>query len=459
MNVAVFEPDAARLIAFAVIGINALLVLIIRFNMQPLLAILAAAVIIGLGVGMPLEMIVGSVNKGIGNTLQGIALLVGMGSMFGAILELSGGAEAISVALVGAFGERKSVWALGITGLVISIPVFFDAGLIILLPLAFGLARKTGKSTLFYGIPLLAGLAAGHAFIPPTPGPILVAAILGVDLGLVILLGLICGTVSMVVAGVLFGAYAGRRHHAPVPPYAQAVLGCPREGRSMPTFGTVAALIMTPLALILLDTCAAAMAEGGADWLGPFLPVLAFLGTPFVALIIATLLAIPLLGVRNGYTFRELETVMTKSLEPAGIILLVTAAGGVLRYVLEDSGVGHVISDFVASHSLPLMAVAFTVAAAVRISVGSATVAMTMAAGILAEMPGVAGMSPVDTACLVMAVAGGATVCSHVNDSGFWLVKSMFGIDEKTTFKTWTVMATIAGITGFAAACIISAIF
>jgi GntP family gluconate:H+ symporter/Gnt-I system low-affinity gluconate transporter len=150
---------------------------------------------------------------------------------------------------------------------------------------------------------------------------------------------------------------------------------------------------------------------------------------------------------------------MTKSLEPAGIILLVTAGGGVLRYILEDSGVGGVIGDFVAANSLPLIAVAFIVAAAVRISVGSATVAMTMAAGIIAAMPGVALLSAVDTACVVMAVAGGATVCSHVNDSGFWLVKSLFEIDEKTTLKTWTVMETIVGVSGFAFACVISAIF
>jgi GntP family gluconate:H+ symporter/Gnt-I system low-affinity gluconate transporter len=279
MNTIVFEPSAARLFAFAVIGIAVLLVLIIRFKMQPLIAILTAAVIIGLGVGMPLQMIVGSVNKGIGNTLQGIALLVGLGSMFGAILELSGGAEAISATLVRAFGEKKSVWALGITGLVISIPVFFDAGLIILIPLAFGLARKTGKSTLFYGIPLLAGLAVGHAFIPPTPGPILVAAILRVDLGLVILLGLICGTAAMVLAGVVFGSYVGGKHHVPVPEHAVAVMELSKEGRRLPSFGSVAAIIMTPLALILLNTASSAMVNGGNEALKPIQPVLAFLGT------------------------------------------------------------------------------------------------------------------------------------------------------------------------------------
>jgi GntP family gluconate:H+ symporter/Gnt-I system low-affinity gluconate transporter len=456
---AVFEPDAGRLVVSALAGIAFLLVLIIKCRFQPLLAILVAAIAIGFGVGMPPQMIVAAINKGIGNTLQGIALLVGLGSMFGAILELSGGAEVISTTLVKTFGEKKSVWALGITGLVIAIPVFFDAGLIILIPLAFGLAKKTGKSALFYGIPLLAGLAVGHAFIPPTPGPILVAAILGADLGLVILLGLICGSVAMIFAGVVFGNYAGKKYHVPVPAHALATMELVQDKRKLPSFGTVVSIIMTPLALILLNTGSGALANTGVELVKPFLPVLSFVGTPFVALVIATLLALLLLGVKNKYSLKELEKVMTKSLEPAGIILLVTAGGGVLRYILEDSGIGKVTGDFITAHSMPLMAVAFAVALAVRISVGSATVAMTMAAGLIAAMPGLESLSRIDSACIVMAIAGGATACSHVNDSGFWLVKSLFDIDEKTTFKTWTLMETIVGGTGFVLACIVSAVF
>ncbi|MDR1030225.1 MAG: GntP family permease [Treponema sp.] len=455
----VFEPSAGRLIFCAVIGIAVLLVLIIKFKMQPLLAILVSAVLIGVGVGMPLQMIIGSINKGIGNTLQGIALLVGLGSMFGAILELSGGAETISTTLVKTFGEKKSIWALGITGLIIAIPVFFDAGLIILIPLAFGLAKKTGKSTLLYGIPLLGGLAVGHAFIPPTPGPILVAAMLNADLGLVILLGLICGSFAMVLGGVVFGSYVGKKYQIPVPEHAQATMSLSKENRKMPSFATVVAIILTPLFLILLNTASDALISNGFESLKPAQPILSFVGTPFISLTIATLLALVLLGVKNKYTLADLEKVMTKSLEPAGIILLVTAGGGVLRYILEDSGIGRVVGDFVAANNLPVILIAFIVALAVRISVGSATVAMTMAAGLIAAMPGITGLSSIDTACIVMAIAGGATCVSHVNDSGFWLVKSLFDIDEKLTLKTWTVMETIVGVTGFIVACIISIIF
>ena len=183
---------------------------------------------------------------------------------------------------------------------------------------------------------------------------------------------------------------------------------------------------------------------------------LGFLGEPFVALTIATVVAMVLLGYRHGYSNEELEKVLTKSLEPTGLILLVTACGGVLRFMLQNSGLGDVIGNAVSSASLPIVAVAFVVAALVRISVGSATVAMTMAAGIIAAMPEIATMSPLYLACVTAAVAGGATVCSHFNDSGFWLVKSLVGLDEKTTLKTWTIMETLVGGTGFVVALIIS---
>lgn len=445
----VFVADPVRLIIAALLGLVVLLLLIIKGKFQPFVAILISALLIGLVAGMPIEMITGTVTKGMGKTLEGIALLVGLGSMFGAILEISGGAERVALTLMNRFGEKRSPWALGVTGMVIAIPVFFDAGLIILIPLAFSIAKRAKKSILFFVIPLLAGLAVGHAFIPPTPGPVLVAGILNVDLGIVIGLGLICGTVAMIVAGPIFGRYVGKKFDISVPAqYAeQPVLD---EGK-LPSFGTVVAIIMIPLVLILLSSVA-----GVVPAMAAVKPVLGFLGTPFVALLIATVAAMFLLGMRHGFSREELEKVMTKSLEPAGLILLVTAGGGVLRYMLQDSGLGDIIGNAVAATPLPLVAVAFLIAAAVRISVGSATVAMTMAAGIIAAMPAVATLSPLYLACMVMAIAGGATVCSHVNDSGFWLVKSLCNLDEKTTLKTWTMMETIVGLTGFLVALIIS---
>ena len=443
------ELNPTRLVIAAVVGLILLLILIIKFKIQAMIAILVGAILIGLGAGMPFEQIVTSVNDGIGNTLKGIALLVGLGSMFGSILEISGGAQTLAVTMVNRFGDRKAAWALGITGLVIAMPVFFDAGLIILIPLAFSLAKRTGRSSLYYVIPLLAGLAVGHAFIPPTPGPVLVATMLGVDLGWVILIGICCGIFSMIVAGPIWGAYCGRKFFVPVP--EQVAKQQDLDESKLPGFWSVVLIILIPLVLIILKSVA-----GVVEALAPAREVINFLGEPFVALTLATLVAMVVLGYRHGYTGEQLEKVMTKSLEPVGLILLVTACGGVLRYILQYSGLGEIIGHAVASASFPMVIVAFVVAALVRISVGSATVAMTMAAGIIAAMPEIGGLSPVHLACITAAIAGGATVCSHFNDSGFWLVKSLVGMDEKTTLKTWTLMETLVGATGFLVALIIS---
>ena len=441
--------DPTRLVIAAVVGLIILLVLIIRFKLPAMIAILVGAVLIGLGAGMSFDQIVKAVDDGMGNTLKGIALLVGLGSMFGSILEISGGAKALAVTLVDKFGDRKAAWALAVTGLVIAMPVFFDAGLIILIPLAFSLSRRTGRSSLYYAIPLLAGLAVGHAFIPPTPGPVLVATMLGVDLGWVIMIGIACGVAAMIVAGPVWGSYCGKKFHIPAP--EQLTVREELDDTKLPSFWTVILIILIPLILIIMKSVA-----GVVESMAPARNILDFLGEPFVALTIATLVAMILLGYRNGYSKEELEKVMTKSLEPVGLILLVTACGGVLRYILQYSGLGEVIGHAVASASLPIVIVAFVVAALVRISVGSATVAMTMAAGIISAMPETAGLSPVHLACITASIAGGATVCSHFNDSGFWLVKSLVGMDEKTTLKTWTVMETLVGCTGFLVALVIS---
>lgn len=445
----VAELDTTRLVIAAIIGLALLLVLIIKFKVHAMLSILIGAIAIGLIAGMPFEEIVTAVDDGIGNTLKGIALLVGLGSMFGAILEASGGAQTLAVTMVKKFGDEKAAWALGITGLVISIPVFFDAGLIILIPLAFSLAKRTKKSSLFYAIPLLAGLAVGHAFIPPTPGPVLVATMLNVELGWVILVGVCCGFFAMIVAGPVWGAVCGKKYYVPVPD--QIANQEDIDESKLPSFASVVTIIMIPLVLIILKSVA-----GVVPALAGVAPLFNFLGQPFAALLIATLAAMFILGTRHGYTMPELEKILTKSLEPTGLILLVTACGGVLRYILQYSGLGEIIGNAVASINLPIVAVAFLVAALVRICVGSATVAMTMAAGIVAAMPEIASLSPMYLACVVAAVAGGATVCSHFNDSGFWLVRSLIGLDEKTTLKTWTIMETLVGGTGFIVALIIS---
>lgn len=275
------------------------------------------------------------------------------------------------------------------------------------------------------------------------------ATMLGVELGWVIMIGIGCGIVAMVVAGPIWGAICGSKYNIPVPEHVANQADY--DESKLPSFWTIVGIILIPLVLIILDSV-----SGVIPALSGAAPVFAFLGEPFVALLIATVIAMFVLGMKHGYTLEELEKVMTKSLEPTGLILLVTACGGVLRYMLQYSGLGDVIGNAVSSANLPIVVVAFVVAALVRICVGSATVAMTMAAGIIAAMPGIADLSPLYLACTTAAVAGGATVCSHFNDSGFWLVKSLVGMDEKTTLKTWTIMETLVGVGGFVVALIIS---
>lgn len=295
----------------------------------------------------------------------------------------------------------------------------------------------------------MAGLAVGHTFIPPTPGPVLVASMLNVELGYVIGIGIVVGAFVMVIAGIVFGKYIGNKIHVPVPK-SYDVEDTHVNGK-LPAFGTVVAIILLPLGLILLNTL-----SGAVPFLNPLQPLFSFLGTPFIALIISNLLAMFLLGKKHGYSKEELQKVMTESLSSAGNIILLIAGGGVIRWMLQNSGLGVVVGDFVAQGSFPLVVVAFLIAAAVRVCIGSATVSMTMAAGIIAAMPETAALSQLHLAAITMAIASGATILSHVNDAGFWLVKSLFDIDEKTTFKSWTVMETIIGVIGLIGAIIVS---
>ena len=284
MTEAVFAADPTRLLVAAAAGIVLLLLLIIKFKFHPVLSLLISALVIGLGAGMPVPTLVNTVEKGAGETLQGIVLLIGLGSLFGGILEVSGGAQCVAQTLVNKCGEKKAGIALGITGLVVGTTVFFEAGVVILIPLAFGLAKKTRKSTLYYVIPLLAGLATGFAFIPPSAGSVLVANMLGVDLGIMIAVGVPTGILSLIFAGILWSKVIGNKIHTGLPSAVSEVRE--EEEANLPKFSTVIAIILVPLVLILFSTLSEYILA-----LNGIRPVLEFVGTPFVALIIAVLCA------------------------------------------------------------------------------------------------------------------------------------------------------------------------
>lgn len=448
MEETVFLADPTRLMIAAAVGICVLLILIIKFKLHPVLSMMVSAIIIGVGAGMPLTMISDTVEKGVGKTLQSIALLIGLGSMFGGILKESGGAQKIASTLIDKFGERKAGWALGLTGLVIGTTVFFEAGVVVLIPLVFSVSKQTSKSTLYYAIPLLSGLASGYAFVPPSAGSVLVANALNVNLGTLILVGIPTALICMLVSGVIWGGYIGNKIFTSLP---KNVTEIKDNNEDLPSFGLVLSVILIPLVLILISTLSKYMniPENIQEVLG-------FIGKPFIALTIATLAAMYFLGIRRGMSGAELKKILDHSLKPVGMILLVIASGGVIRWMLQDSGLGNVIGPVLENSGLPLILIAFLIALLVRASVGSSIVAMTMASGIMATMPAVMATSMLYRAAMCLAICGGATALSHVNDAGFWLVGSFLEIDEKTTLKSWTIMETLIGIMALIISLIIS---
>ncbi|MDT8414509.1 MAG: gluconate:H+ symporter [Flavobacteriaceae bacterium] len=426
------------------LGIALLLFLILKLRIQAFLALLMSAMFVGVLAGLDAKALIQTVQQGMASTLGFVATVVGLGAMFGAILEHSGGTRAISDFLLKKLGEKKSPLALMLSGLIIAIPVFFDVAFIILVPLVYALQRKTKKSLLLYAIPLLSGLAIAHAFIPPTPGPVVVADMIGADIGWVILIGIITAIPTALVSGLWFGRHISKKIHvmAPEVETSAATLG------SIPPVGSVFLMVSLPIVLIVLNTVVQ------NDWIPIVNPTLknmvALLGHPFSALILANVLAWYFLGIRKGFTKKQLHEITTKSLAPAGTIILLTGAGGVFKQVLTDTGAGKVLATSLQELGFPILVFAFLAALLVRVIQGSATVAMITAAGLVAALLENLTLSAGQLACIVIAVASGASMLSHVNDSGFWLVSQYLGLNEKQTFRSWTMMTVWLGLVGFA---------
>ncbi len=437
------------LIIVAVASIALLLFLVIKMRLHAFVALLLVSMVAGILAGMPPSEVMDSIKNGMGGTLGFVAVVVGLGAMFGSILEASGGVDRLAHTLINKFGEDRAQWALGVSGFIVAIPVFFEVGFIILVPLVYGLARKTGRSLLYYGIPLAAGLAITHSFIPPTPGPIAVADLIGADLGWVILFGAMAGLPALIIAGPIFARYIAKKIIVEVPDLFQPAED---DGRELPGFGLVSSIIFIPLVLILLNTLSGVLLPEG----NIARTILGFLGHPFAALLLATMLAFYYLGTRLGFPKEKVIEIATRSLEPAGMIILITGAGGVYKQVLIDSGVGKVLADMMTASPLPPVVLAFIVASLVRVAQGSATVAMITAAGIMSPIISGLGLEEPHLGLMVIAIASGATILSHVNDSGFWLISQYLGMNEQQTLRSWTVMETLIALIGFTVVFIVS---
>ncbi|MGB5818241.1 MAG: gluconate:H+ symporter [Saonia sp.] len=438
-----------NLILAIVIGIALLLFLILKLKIHAFIALLIGSITVGLIAGLDAQQIIKTVQDGMGSTLGFVATVVGLGAMFGAILEYSGGAKTIANFMIGKFGMKRAPTAMVISGFLIAIPVFFDVAFIILVPMIYALQRKTKKSLLLYAIPLLAGLAITHAFIPPTPGPIAVAEIIGAELGWVILIGFMVGIPTALVSGLWFGKYISKKIHVEAPAANEDT-----EETNLPHIGLTLWIISTPIVLILLNTV----------FTSDLIPLknsviknfISLIGHPFSALIIANILAWYFFGIRRGFSKEKLFKITGKSLEPAGTIILLTGAGGVFKQVLTNTGAGELLATSLSNAGFPILAFAFVSAAIVRIIQGSATVAMITAAGLAAPLIANTPLGNAELACLVIAIASGASIFSHVNDSGFWLVGQYLGITEKQTFRSWTIMTTLLALTGFLSVAIIN---
>ncbi len=433
------------------VGIIALLVLILYFKIPAFISLLIASIIVGVISGMMPFNIIKTIQQGMGNTLGFVATVVGLGAMFGAILEHSGGAEAMAQFLLKKTGKKRASWAMMITGFFVAIPVFFDVAFIILIPIIYSLQRKTKKSLLLYAIPLLAGLAVTHAFIPPTPGPVAVADILKADLGWVILFGFVCGIPTAIICGPIFGKYIAKRIYIDAPKLTNNHVKINKQ----PNVGVVISIIAIPILLIVSNTVINSTLFNDNTFSDTFKNWLKMIGHPFTALILANLIAWYLLGIKKGIKKEQLLKITTKSLAPAGIIILLTGAGGVFKQILINTGTGTMLANYFAGAGLSLLLFAFISSAVVRILQGSATVAMITAAGLTAPLL-TPSITDINKALLVIAIASGASILSHVNDSGFWLVSKYLGLTEKETFKSWTIMTTILAVVGFSVVSILS---
>lgn len=448
---------AGPLLGIAAASIAVLLVLIIWLKMHAFVALVLVSLITAVATGIPIGSVVPVMTGGFGTTLASVALLVALGAMLGRLVETSGGAKVLADFLIDKFGEKRAPFALGLASLIFGFPIFFDAGLVVMLPIVFAVARRLGGSVLLYGLPVAGAFSVMHIYVPPHPGPVAATELLGASIGTVLAVGLVVAIPTWYVTAYLYGKLMGNRINLPVP----SILGEADEDaiKNPPSFATVVSLLLLPLVLIFANTGLDALrASGTVDGDAFWVQALRALGQTPIALLVTLLVATYVLGRRRGRSGAELEKIVDSALGPVASVILITGAGGMFGGVLRSSGIGDALADVLGDLGVPVIVAGFLIAAILRVAQGSATVALTTAAGLIAPAVAASGYSSIQLATVVVAVAAGSVVLSHVNDSGFWLVGRFFDMDVKTTFKTWTVMETLIGLMGFAIAMAIFAV-
>ncbi|KZF07481.1 permease [Rhodococcus sp. EPR-279] len=442
--------STTALLSIAGIAIAVLLLMIIKLKVHPLLALVIVSLGTAFAARIPISEIQDVLIDGFGTTLGEVALLVGLGAMFGRLAEISGGAQALSSALVRKFGDKRAPFALGVASLLFGFPIFFDAAFMVMLPIIFGVARRLGGSVLLYALPAAAALSTMHVFLPPHPGAVASTILLGGDVGLTILIGILVAVPTWFIAGHLYGTFIGKRIYLPVPdllsggPQVETVENPPKPG-------VIIALLMLPLLLIFANTALTTAARTGSlDENSPLVTVPQVIGSTPVALLITVMVSIYVLALRRGRTATFVEDLLDNALKPIAPVVLITGAGGMFGAVLLASGIGDALAETLRDLGLPLIVSTFAVAAILRIALGTATVAITTSAGLLGASIMAAGLNPVQTVAMILALAAGSSIFPHVNDASFWLIGKLLGMDVPTTFKTWSVIKTLISLVGFA---------
>jgi gluconate:H+ symporter, GntP family len=474
MNVLAAEvghtSSSPLLVVAALLGIAVVVVLITALKVHPFLALILGSAVLGVVARVAVKDIVASFTAGVGSTVGSVGLLIALGAMIGGLLTASGGADRVVNAVVDRVSPRALPWAMGGVAALIGIPLFFEIGVVLLIPIVLLVAHRSNQSVLRVGIPALAGLSVLHGFIPPHPGPLVAISSLNASLGLVLLFGLILAIPAVIIAGPVFGSFISTRLHVATP---TALVGAAVGGREtgttgagtsdagardlldtgdrapvaegarrQPGFGATVATVLLPVVLMLLGAIGELTLHDGTT----LRSISNVLGTPVIALLIGVVVAMFTLGTAVGFGRQRISDTVGGSLPAIAGILLIVAAGGGFKQLLVDSGVSKLIADAASGASFSPLVLGWLVAVGIRLATGSATVATITAAGIVAPLA--AGLDRPTTALLALAVGAGSLFFSHVNDAGFWLVKEYFGMTVGETIKSWSVMETIISVVG-----------
>ncbi|HVV10770.1 gluconate:H+ symporter [Amycolatopsis sp.] len=442
-----------RLIVATLVAIAVIVVLISAFKLHAFLALILGSGVLGLAAGMPVDKLLKSFSSGVGSTVASVGVLIALGAMVGKLLADSGGAEQIVDTIVSRAGRRTLPWAMALVAALVGLPMFFEIGLVLLVPIVLLVVKRTGRPLLLIGIPALAGLSVLHGLVPPHPGPLAAAGALNANVGIVLAFGLLVAIPTVIIAGPLFGMLAARWMPDLHAPERLIPSGDKETDARRPSFAATLSTVLLPVVLMLAKAIADILA--GKD--NEVRRVLDFVGDPLVALLLAVLVGMFTLGRAAGFDRNRISETVGASLGPIAGIILIVAAGGGFKQTLVDAGVGDVITQLATGASIPALLLGWLVAVAIRLATGSATVATVSAAGIVAPLA--ATMDPTHAALLVLAIGAGSLFFSHVNDAGFWLVKEYFGMTVGQTIRSWSVMETVISVVAIAIILPLGAIF